>query len=37
MGRQCELHLGNPYHSSIKHANCGGNLKRSRDHYDIAS
>ncbi|MDH5665402.1 MAG: hypothetical protein OEY10_03800 [Nitrosopumilus sp.] len=37
MGRQCELHLVNPYHSSTKHANCGGNLKRSRDHYDIAS
>ncbi|MDH5404481.1 MAG: zinc ribbon domain-containing protein, partial [Candidatus Heimdallarchaeota archaeon] len=33
----CELHLVNPYHSSTKHANCGGNLKRSRDHYDITN
>lgn len=35
MGSNCELHFVNPYHTSTKHANCGGKLKRSSDNYDI--
>ncbi len=35
-GVKCKLHFVNPYHTSTKHANCGGKIKRTSENYDIA-
>jgi len=36
MNKKCSLHKVSPYHTSTKHANCGGKLMRSSEQYDIA-
>jgi len=36
VGVKCKLHFVSPYHTSTKHANCGGKIKRSSGNYDIA-